>query len=123
MPSHAHSTHPAHHSNATHQGVPELDGLVAGARDDLAVVDREGHGEHVLGVAHEAARRLAGLDLPQAEGAVPGTGERELAVRGDDHVRHEVAVAAQGALGLLWYGWVPEGFGLVWFGLGWVGLV
>ncbi len=85
----------------TYQGVPELDGLVAGTRDDLAVVDREGDREHVLGVADEAARRLAGLDLPEAERAVPGAGERELAVRGDDHVRDEVSVPAERALGLL----------------------
>lgn len=36
------------------EGVPELDGLVAGAGDDLSVVGAEGDGEDVLGVANEA---------------------------------------------------------------------
>lgn len=44
-----------HRVLADAQGVPELDGLVPGARNDLAVVGGEGHAQHVLGVAHEAA--------------------------------------------------------------------
>ena len=82
------------------EGVPELDGLVAGAGDDLAVVDGKGDGEDVLGVADEAAGGLAGVDLPEAEGAVPGSGEGELTVGGDDDVGDEVGVAAEGAAGV-----------------------
>lgn len=44
-----------HRVLADAQGVPELDGLVPGARNDLAVVRGESHAQHVLGVAHEAA--------------------------------------------------------------------
>lgn len=39
------------------QGVPQLDGLVPGARHDLAVISREGHAQYVLGVSNEAASR------------------------------------------------------------------
>lgn len=42
----------------------------------LAVVDREGDGQHILGVAHKAAGGGAGVQVPQAQGAVP-TGEGE----------------------------------------------
>lgn len=42
------------------EGVPQLDGAVAGGGDDLAVVDGEGDGEDVLGVADEAAGGAAG---------------------------------------------------------------
>lgn len=62
------------------EGVPELDGLVAGAADDLAVVGAEGDGEDVLLVADEAAGGLARRDLPEAEGAIPRAGESELAI-------------------------------------------
>ena len=78
-------------------GVPELDRLIARARDDLPVVDREGHRQHVLGVPQEAARRRARGQVPEPQRAVPGARERELAVGGDDDVLHKVRVAAQRA--------------------------
>ena len=82
------------------EGVPKLDGLVATAADDLAVVDAESHAEHVLGVSDEPPGGAAGVDLPQAQSAVPRSGERELPVGRDDDVADEVGVAAQGALGV-----------------------
>lgn len=84
---------------ALSEGVPELHGLVAGSRDNLPVVDREGNGKDILGVANEAAGGLSRVDLPEAEGAVPGAGEGELAVGGDHDVRHEVGVALEGTAG------------------------
>lgn len=45
---------------AVSQGVPELDGPVAGAGNDLAVVGREGDGQNIVGVADEAAGGLTG---------------------------------------------------------------
>lgn len=69
---------------AVAEGVPELDGLVPRARNDLAVVGREGDGEDIVGVADEAAGRGAGGKLPEAEGLVPRGGEGVGAVRGDD---------------------------------------
>merc|ERR1719201_1800097 len=82
------------------KGVPELDGLVAGARHDLTVVSGEGDGEDILIVSDEAAGGQASVEVPQAEGAVPGAGEGELAIGGDDDILHEVAVAAEGLLGV-----------------------
>ena len=82
------------------EGVPELDALVAGAGDDLAVVHGEGDREDVLGVADEAAGGAAGVDLPEAKGTVPGAGEGELPIGGDHNVGDEVGVAAEGAAGV-----------------------
>jgi hypothetical protein len=78
--------------------VPELDRAVARAGHNLAIVRAEGDGEDVRGVAHEAAGGEAGVEVPQAEGVVPGGGERELAVRGDDDVRDKVVVALEDLL-------------------------
>lgn len=77
--------------------IPEFDCPVAGARNDLPVVGREADGEDIGGVADETAGGEAGVQVPQAEGVVPGRGEGELAVRGDDDVRNEVVVAAKNA--------------------------
>eukprot|EP00983_Pelagomonas_calceolata_P005468 178031-Pelagomonas_calceolata.AAC.5 len=66
----------------------------------LSVVHGEGHAQHILGVAHEAAGGGAGVQVPQAQGSVPGAGQAELAIARDDHVLHEVGVAAQGLLGV-----------------------
>lgn len=69
---------------AVTEGVPQLDGAVAGSGDDLAVVGREGDGQNIVGVADEAAGGLAGRELPEAEGLVPGGGKSVGTVRGDD---------------------------------------
>lgn len=60
---------------AVTEGVPQLDGAVAGSGNDLAVVGREGDGQNVVGVADEAAGGLTGGELPQTESLVPGGGE------------------------------------------------
>jgi hypothetical protein len=44
---------------ALSEGVPQLDGLVAGAGHDLTVVGRESNRQNVAGVANEAAGALA----------------------------------------------------------------
>ncbi len=80
--------------------VPELDGAVARARDDLTVVGGERDGEHIGGVADEAAGGGAGVQVPETEGLVPRSGEGELAVGRDDNVRDEVVVAVEDALGV-----------------------
>ena len=73
---------------AVTKGVPELDGAVARAGDDLAVVGGEGDGEHVVGVADEAAGGGTGGELPEAQRLVPGRGEGVGTVRGDDLSRN-----------------------------------
>ena len=66
----------------------------------LAVVNGEGNGQHILGVANETAGGVAGVEVPQAQGSVPGARQGELAIRGDHHVLNEVGVAGEGTEGL-----------------------
>ena len=84
---------------ALSQGVPQLDGLVSAGGHDLPVVHREGHGQDILGVVLEPAGGLAGAEVPQPEVLVPGPGQGEVAVGGENHVGHEVGVAVQSLLG------------------------
>lgn len=81
------------------EGVPQLDRLVAGGGDDLAIINGECDGEDVLGVSDEAAGGGAGLEVPEAELAVPRAGQGELAVGGEDDVLDEVRVAGEAAAG------------------------
>ena len=76
---------------AVTEGVPQLDGAVTRAGDNLAVVGREGNGEDIVGVANESASGVAGRELPQAEGLVPRGGQSVGTVRGDD--LHKSAVS------------------------------
>jgi hypothetical protein len=69
---------------AVAERVPQLDGPVARAGDDLAVIGGEGDGEHVVGVADEAAGGGTGGELPEAQRLIPGRGEGVGTVRGDD---------------------------------------
>lgn len=80
---------------AVAEGVPELDGPVAGTGDDLAVVGGEGDGEDVVGVADEAAGGHTGGELPQTEGLIPGRGEGIGAI-GRDNLHAIVSSAARG---------------------------
>jgi hypothetical protein len=66
----------------------------------LAVIHGEGHAQHILGVAHEAASGGASGQVPQAQSTVPRAGQSKLAVGGDHHILHEVGVAMQGPLGV-----------------------
>jgi hypothetical protein len=69
---------------AVTEGVPELDGSIAGARDDLPVIGGEGDREDIVGVANESAGGSARRQLPQAESLVPGGGKGICTVRGND---------------------------------------
>lgn len=80
---------------AVAEGVPELDGTIAGAGDDLTVVGRERDGEDIVGVANEAASGGAGGKLPQTKGLVPRGRESISAIRGDNAVRDDVGVAVE----------------------------
>lgn len=71
---------------AVTEGVPELDGTVTGARNDLAVVGREGDGEDIVGVANETTSGGTSGQLPEAKSLVPRSGQSVSAVRGD-HLR------------------------------------
>ena len=78
---------------ALSKGVPELDGLVTGSRDNLPVVSGEGNGEDVLGVTDETTGGASGVDLPKTEGSVPGSREGKLSIGGDDNIRDKVRVS------------------------------
>lgn len=100
------------------EGVPELDGLVAGSGDDLTVVGGEGDREDIVGVANEAAGGVAGVEVPETEGLVPGGGQSELTIGGDDNILDGRVVAAEGLLGdtevaLVIAGQGPDDDGLV----------
>ena len=69
---------------AVAQGIPQLDGTVARARDDLSVIGREGDGEDIVVVTDEATSCCTGRELPKAEGLVPGCGECVGTIGGND---------------------------------------
>ncbi len=69
---------------AVTKSVPELDCSVAGSRDDLAVVGREGDGENIVSVADKTSGCGTSRELPEAESLVPGSGESICTVGGDD---------------------------------------
>ncbi len=56
---------------AVAQSVPELDGSVARAGNDLTVIGRERDGEDIVGVADETAGGDTSGKLPEAESLVP----------------------------------------------------
>jgi hypothetical protein len=80
------------------KSVPELDGAIAGTRDDLTVVNGEGNGEDILGVAQETTSGGAGVDIPKTKSAIPRARKAELAVGGDHHILNGVAVAEAASL-------------------------
>lgn len=82
------------------ESVPELDGAVTRAGDDLTVVGGEGDRENICGVADEAAGGGTGVQVPKTEGLVPRGGESKLTVGGDDNVGDEVVVAVEDSLGV-----------------------
>lgn len=82
------------------EGVPQLDGTVAGAGNNLSVVGREGDGEDIGSMADEATGGETGVQIPQTEGLVPGRGQSELTIGRDDYVRNKVVVAFEDALGV-----------------------
>jgi hypothetical protein len=53
------------------KSVPQLNGAVTAATDDLSVVSREGYGEDIRGVANEAASGETGVEIPETKGVVP----------------------------------------------------
>lgn len=69
---------------AVTEGVPQLDGAVARAGDNLAVVGGEGDGQNIVVVADEAAGGGAGGQLPESQGLVPRGGQGVGAVGGDN---------------------------------------
>lgn len=69
---------------AVTKSVPQLDGAVAGSRNDLSVVGRERDRQNIVGVSNKTAGGGSGSKLPQAEGLVPGGGESVGTIRRDN---------------------------------------
>ena len=57
------------------ESIPQLDGLVSGPGNDLAVVGGERNREDIVRVPDEPSRRGSGREFPETEGFVPGGGE------------------------------------------------
>jgi len=100
------------------EGVPQLDGLIAGTRDDLTVISREGNREDIVGVADEATGGGTGVEVPETEGLVPRGGQSELAVGGDDNILDSRVVSVERLAGdtevtLIIADQVPDDDGLV----------
>jgi len=69
-------------------------------RHNLTIVSRKGHREHILFVPHEATRRFASGNVPEAQLGIPTGTQRKGAIGRDDHVADEMVVALEGALGV-----------------------
>lgn len=69
---------------AVTKGVPELDGAISRAGNNLSVVGGERDGENVVGVANEAAGGGSGGKLPEAESLIPRGRESVSTVGGDN---------------------------------------
>ena len=83
---------------ALSKSIPELNGPVTGAGNDLPVISAEADRQHIGGVADETTGSAASVEVPQAQRVVPGRRERELAIGGDDDVRDEVVVPVEDTL-------------------------
>jgi hypothetical protein len=80
---------------AVTKSVPELNCSVAGSRNNLSVIGREGNRENVVGVSNKSAGGGTGGELPEAEGLVPRSRESVGTVRGDDAVGNNVGMAVE----------------------------
>ena len=72
--------------------VPNPTQAIVAAGDDERAVPVEINSRHGVGVRGQDAEALAGLDVPDADGLVEGSG--------GDHVRLRVEAAAEGVVGM-----------------------
>jgi len=84
---------------ALSQGVPQLDGLVPGGRDDLSVVSGEGNREDILGMVLEPAGSLSSTEIPQSHGLIPGPRESKVTIRREDNIGDEMSMTVKSLLG------------------------
>lgn len=103
---------------ALSQSVPQLDGLVARAGNNLTIVSREGNGQNILSVIFEAASSFTSSQIPQTQGLVPGTGQSVVTIRRQNNIADEMRVAVQTLLGetvvgIFITGQLPDNQGLV----------
>ena len=72
---------PRHLKICTNQRVPQLHGLVARSRNNLAIFGTEGATENVLLMTNKPASGYTLLDVPKTKSVIPGGGQCKLAVR------------------------------------------
>jgi len=94
-------------------GVPDLNLVVETTGQDLSVVVGDGDGEDVLLVADELLNGLAGLHVPEADGTVPGGGDDEAGVAGQNNLGDEVGVTSVHLLGSSPFAVLLIGLGVV----------
>jgi len=103
---------------ALSKSVPQLNCLVARARDNLSVVGAEANRKNVRCMSNEAAGGQSGVEVPETEGVIPGRGKGELAIGRDNNIGNKVVVAMENSLGITVRIFVacqlPDNDGLVW---------
>src|SRR5207249_5333198 len=77
--------------------VPEADGTVFAGRGNLPAVAPYRDCDHLLHVPLEGSHRLAGRDLPDANGEVLAAGDEELAVGRDREIGDHPGMTLEGA--------------------------
>ena len=82
------------------EGVPQLNGAIPGTRDDLPVVRAERNGQDISRMTNESSCRQTRIQVPKAEGVIPGSAKSELTVGRDDNVGYEVVVAVEDSFGV-----------------------
>jgi len=92
---------------ALSQGVPQLDGLVARTGNNLTVVSRERNGENIVGVTDETTSGGTSVQIPKADGLVPGSRQSELSIRGDSNIFDKVVMANKRLAGNAIVGFIP----------------
>lgn len=99
-------------SHTLTNGVPDLDGLVTGSRNNLSQVLGDGNGENIVGVANESLGALTVLQVPQSQGLVPRSRQSVSTVSRDGDILNNVRVALERllsntVLGVLTTGQLP----------------
>jgi hypothetical protein len=77
------------------ESIPQLDGAVTAATDDLSVISGEGNGEDIRSVANKAAGSKTSVKVPETKSVVPGRGQSELAVGRYHNVGYEMVVTTK----------------------------
>lgn len=65
---------------ALSEGIPQLDGLVTGTRDDLSVVCAETDREDIGSVTNETTRGQSGVEVPETKCVIPRRRQGELTI-------------------------------------------
>lgn len=87
---------------ALSKGVPELDGLISGSRDDLTVVKGEGNRKNILLVTDKSSGGLSRTDLPKSQGSIPRSRKSKLSIRRYNRAHNWFAVSREKTSSVSW---------------------